>query len=122
VSRAYYACFLEARHVAFRYCDEAARKKAGIIKEARILHQHLQWYLESSHSANVRRLGEDLASLRGNRQDADYEMTRSLTSDDSQGAIDDADAFLSALSRVCPAEIGKAVAEYISKTHEQKPV
>jgi uncharacterized protein (UPF0332 family) len=117
VSRAYYACFLEARQVAFGQCSEAARTRAGISKEGAIRHQPLQWYLKGSSSMNIRQLGEDLASLHGNRQDADYNMTKSLTSGDSRAAIEDAEAFLQAFSRVSPAEIGDAMTEYINRIH-----
>jgi hypothetical protein len=44
-------------------------------------------------------------------------MIKSLTSQDSQGAIEDAEAFLNAFSRVAPAKIGNAMAEHINKTH-----
>ncbi len=117
VSRAYYACFLEIRQVAFDNCDDGARRKARISKVRGIRHEPLQRYLKNSPCRNIQQLGEDLASLHGNRQDADYNMAHSLTADDSQDAIDDAQALLDAFSRVAPAKIGSAMAENIRQTH-----
>ena len=117
VSRAYYACFLEMRQVTFDNCDDEARRKAGIRHVRGIRHEPLQRYLKNSSCRNIQQLGEDLASLHGNRQDADYNMVQSLTADDSQDAIDDAQALLDALSRVAPAKIGNAMAEHIRQTY-----
>ncbi len=117
VSRAYYACFLEARQVAFDNCSEEALRKAGIKNVRRIGHEPLQRYLKNSSCRNTQQLGENLAGLHGNRQDADYNMTGSLSSDDSQDAIDEAQAFLEAFSRVDPAKIGNAMADHIKLTH-----
>ena len=117
VSRAYYACFLEARRVAFENCDEGARGKAGIGNPRGIKHEPLQRYLKNSSCRTIQKIGEDLAALCGNRQDADYNMTRSLISEDSRQAIEDADAFLSAFVGVDPKKIGCAVSKYIRQTH-----
>lgn len=117
VSRAYYACFLDLRQIAFDHCDADARLKAGIRNVRRIGHGPLQRYLKNSPRREVRRLGEDLASLHGNRLDADYNMEQTLTAHDSQDAIDDAQSLLDASSSVDPAKIGNAMAEHIRQTH-----
>lgn len=117
VSRAYYACFLEARQVAFDNCAQDARMKARLRNVHKIGHEPLQWYLKHGSCRRVQELGEDLASLHGNRKDADYNMAQTVTSADSQDAIDDAQAFLHAFSCVDPADIGTAMAEYIRATH-----
>ncbi len=117
VSRAYYACFLEARQVAFDNCDKEARRKAGIRNVRGIRHEHLQRYLKNSSCRDIQQRGEDLASLHGNRRDADYNMTASLTSEDSQDAIDDAQAFLDAFLRIDPAQIGSSMADQIRLTY-----
>lgn len=117
VNRAYYACFLEARQVAFDNCDKEARRRAGIANVRGILHQPLQRYLKNSSYRDIQELGEDLASLHANRGDADYNMTASLTSEDSENAIDDAQDFLDAFLRIDPAQIGKSMAEDIRLTH-----
>lgn len=117
VSRAYFACFLEARQVAFDHCSGEAKRKARVTRVGRIRHQPLQQYLKNSPCTDIRQLGEDLAGLSGNRNDADYNMEDSLSADDSQGAIDEAQAFLDALSRIAPVEIGSAMEEDIEQTY-----
>ena len=118
VSRAYYACFITARNKAFATCQPQARTIAGIGNERDIRHQSLQQYLKSSPTETVRRLGEDLASLHGIRQDADYDMSKTISSADAKDAIDQAEAFLNELSETPPQEIGRAVEGHIRKTHK----
>lgn len=112
------ACFLEVRQVAFDNCDEEVRWRASINNVSRLLHTPLQKYLKSSSVRNIRQLGVDLASLHGNRKDADYNMGHSLTAGDSQVAIDDAQVLLDAFSRVAPEMIGNAMSEYIQRIYE----
>jgi uncharacterized protein (UPF0332 family) len=116
ISRAYYACFLVARGIAFRNCGKDFRLAAGINKEKRIRHEPLQHYLKAGLVEAVRQLGEDLAGLHGCRGDADYEMAKRLGKEDAAQSIDDAEAFLAALAAANPQDIGKAVETYIERT------
>jgi uncharacterized protein (UPF0332 family) len=117
VSRAYYACFLEARKAAFSNCSLNARTRAHIRNERKIGHTVLIHYFRNSSNRAVQSLGDDLASLIGSRQDADYNMIVTITADDAKNAIDDAKTFLTDLSAVPKAEIGQAMASYIFQTH-----
>lgn len=118
VSRAYYACFLAARGIAFTNCGKNFRRTAGINKEGDILHKPLQHYLKAGLSDTVRWLGEDLAGLQGSRADADYAMDKRIGKEDAAQAIDDAGAFLDALDAANPQDIGKAVETYIGLIHK----
>ena len=117
VSRAYYACFLEARRVTFDNCDQEVRRKAGIRTERSILHESLQRYLKHSSDSQIQQLGQDLAGLRGNRLNADYGMSRSLTPDDAGDAVDEAQAFLATFSQVEAREVGRAMEDDIRTTY-----
>jgi hypothetical protein len=64
----------------------------------------------------VQQLGEDLASLHGIRKEADYRMDTTLSEDDAQGAIDDAEAFFRCVSTISPADIGRAMKDDIERT------
>jgi uncharacterized protein (UPF0332 family) len=112
MSRAYYACFLEARKVAFNNCDPNVRKRGKIYNEGRIGHEPLSWYLKQSSNFTIKMLGSDLANLHGVRKDADYNMSKSIAIEDAVDAIDNANDFLSNLSSVSPSEIGKAMEDY----------
>ncbi|HUT58915.1 MAG TPA: HEPN domain-containing protein [Phycisphaerae bacterium] len=116
VSRAYYACFLAARAIAFRNCRKDLRLAAGIYKEGGIKHKPLQQYLKDGLADTVHRLGVDLAGLMGSRLDADYEMAKRLGQEDAAQSIEDAEAFLAALAAANPQDIGKAVETYIERT------
>jgi uncharacterized protein (UPF0332 family) len=113
VSRAYYACFLEARKIAFNNCSEEARRKDGIKNEKNIRHEPLQIYLKQSSIESIRQLGEDLAGLLGIRQEADYDMSSTITADDAQEAIENAEALLADFENIDSSAIGKAMEEYI---------
>jgi len=117
VSRAYYACFLAARGIAFRNCRGDLRLAAGIDKEKRIRHEPLQKYLKAGLADPVRRLGVELAGLCGSRMEADYDMSKPVGKEDAAQSIDDAEAFLAALAAANPKDIGKAVETYIGSTH-----
>ena len=117
ISRAYYACFIAIRDVAFKACESNARRIAGIKSERTIRHEPLQRYLKSGSLEAIRRLGEDLAALQGSRTDADYNMTLTISTDDAQSAIGEAEAFLKALSRTSVSDIGKAMADNINETY-----
>ena len=116
VSRAYYACFLAARGIAFRNCSGGLRLAGGIAREKDILHKPLQNFLKAGLANTVRQLGEDLAGLQGSRADADYDMAKPIGKEDAVQSIDEAEAFLTALGAANPQDIGKAVETYIEKT------
>lgn len=115
VSRAYYACFLEARQIVFERSSSRERLRVGVAKLKMIRHEKLPKYLKQSECGEIRRLGVILASLCVNRTEADYNMEDSLSSDDSQDAIDEAQSFLDDFSQVDPAKIEKILADYINK-------
>lgn len=117
ISRAYYACFLEARQIAFDNCERNARIKAHIKDPKDIGHKPLLRYLQDSSDVQVVNLGDDLASLQGNRIDADYCMTSICSSEDAGDSIEEATLFLEALSQSSPSNIGKAMAENINKLY-----
>lgn len=116
VSRAYYACFLEARQLAFDNCPEAVRRKAGIAKIKGIKHDKLRTYLTNAADEAIRALGINLSGLCGNREDADYGMDNTLLPEDADGAINDAEAFLEALQDKAVA-VGEAMKTYIETTY-----
>jgi len=74
INRAYYACFLTARKIAYANCSSEARLKAQIKNERKIRHDSLQTYLKDSSIPAIRELGEDLAGLSGIRVEADYNI------------------------------------------------
>lgn len=117
VSRAYYACFLETRRVAFANCPQEARRKAGIKSARKILHESLQRYLKNGATEAVRQLGEDLAGLCGKRGDADYNMDAVLSAADAKDAVEEAQAFLNEFSRTDPVAVGEAMEAYIDATY-----
>ena len=116
VSRAYYACFLTARGIAFRNCGEAFRQSADIHKESSITHDRLPRYLKAGSGEAVQRLGVTLAGLLGCRKDADYEMAGQFEKGDAVQSIDDAEAFLAAIAEARPQDIGKAMENNIRLT------
>ena len=112
VSRAYYACFLAARGIAYRKCSKTTLTAAFIRKERDIGHTNLQKYLKAGLVGTVRQLGENLAGLCGCRVDADYEMAKQVGQEQAEQSIDDAEAFLAALDAANPQDIDKAVETY----------
>ena len=117
ISRAYYACFIATRDIAFQSCEKSTLLRAQIKNERKIQHDKLLVYLKEASEKTVKKLGQDLAGLYGSRKDADYNMSAKITVDNSQDAIDEADAFLQALFKTPHKHIGKAVDDYIQKTH-----
>lgn len=109
ISRAYYACFITTRDIVLSAC----RDKIRIKKAENIGHEKLQQYLKNGSSSAVQQLGSDLASLHGNRVDADYIMYRKITVDDAQDAIGNAEVFLKDLSIISNDDIGKALENYL---------
>jgi hypothetical protein len=105
-----------ARQVAFDNCSPSVRCKADIGNVRKIRHEQLQRYLKNSSHTETQRLGQDLAGLHGSRQDADYDMEETLTVEDAQNSIDEAEAFLNSFSQLPPAQIGRAMEEYIDQT------
>ena len=73
ISRAYYACFLSARHVAFRNLDTQTRLAAQLKDERSIRHEKLPTWLKNCRTAAVRKLGDDMVGLCLNRSDADHD-------------------------------------------------
>jgi len=120
ISRAYYACFLTTREIAFRCCNPAVRRSGGVSRERDIRHSSLKnCCLKPEAGLAVKQLGKDLDHLRGSREDADYEMSKSISSADAQQAIDDAEALLEELTHIGDA-IGKALEEYIRAIYKPK--
>jgi len=114
ISRAYYACFLAARHIAFINCKETYRQTFKITREKDITHWGLQQHLKGGLIEPVRQLGEDLAALHGSRKDADYEMAGCpFGAKDATHSIEEAGLFLAALAEVKPRDIGNAMEKQI---------
>ena len=117
ISRAYYACFLSARHVAFRNLDTQTRLAAQLKNERSIRHDKLPTWLKNCRTAAVRKLGDDLAGLCLNRSDADYDMARIICEPDAQEAIAEADRLLKALDGISPLDLGKEIGNHLLSTH-----
>jgi len=114
VSRAYYACFIVTRDLAFHACGSEARRKAGIKNERNIGHDPLQRYLKSGATESIQQLGQDLAALHGNRIDADYNMKQTITDEDAQYAIEETEALLELLSQTpIKKDVGEAIDNYV---------
>lgn len=113
VSRAYYACFLAARSIAFKNCREDFRLTGKIRGEKDITHFELQQYLKNGLVVPVRQLGVDLAALHGSRKDADYEMTAQFCKEDAEHSIEEAEWFLAAIASANPHDIGKGMEKRI---------
>jgi len=109
ISRAYYACYLVTRDIAKKACYDNARKKAL----GKMRHENLVTYLKNhGPTLNVKMLGTDLGSLQARRNCADYAMSETITSLLANKAVEDADAFLSALAEISIDDIVKAVENY----------
>lgn len=115
ISRAYYACFLTARTIAFANCSPNARHAAGKTREKDIRHMDLRTYFKENPNTDIKNLGDDLAGLCGNRVNADYVMSRSVSAGDANDAINEADALLEAISNFQESEIGNAMEQYIHR-------
>lgn len=117
ISRAYYACFLATREIAFRCCDPVVRQTGSFRREKDINHSYLKnCCLRPEAGSAIPQLGKDLDHLRGSREDADYEMSLSISSREAKQAIEEAEALLEELGSICPDEIGKALEEHIKAT------
>ena len=117
ISRAYYACFLAAREVAFEKCDKSVLLRDSISRPSGIRHTRLLQFLRYAPIPAVKGLGDDLATLYGNRRDADYEMSEHITDDDAEDAIKMAETFLVALTATHPADIRTAIHTFINDTY-----
>lgn len=117
IGRAYYACYLAVRQVAYCSCEQCIRQKANIVKERDILHTPLQNYLKNSSRDEVKRLGQDLAGLQRSRAEADYDLNTSLSSEDSRQAIEEAQLILESLANIDHQSIGESMAEYLRKIY-----
>ncbi len=123
ISRAYYACFIVLRDLAFSVCGSEYRRREGIRNERNIGHTSLQRYLKNGQVESVEQLGEDLASLYGSRIDADYNMRQTMTEEDARQAVEEAEALLNSLSNIPEEEIKAAVNNYLQTiygNHEGK--
>lgn len=119
ISRAYYACFLEVRRIAFKNCDRKALNVYGIYKERDMGHKDLLAFLKNSVKESIRMLGNDLDGLQRSRQDADYEMSSEVTADDAEYEIDESGSILEDIPQQ-HMEIGRAVEDYISRIHQAR--
>lgn len=118
ISRAYYACFIATRSIAYNACkDVSLKEKTGIYNEEKIRHENLRNYLKNSSKTEIQKLASDLFSLSGNRNDADYKMGKEITVDDAQSAIEEAEAFFESLANTPKEDIGKAMEECLRKTY-----
>lgn len=113
VSRAYYACFIVTRDLAFHACGSETRRKARIKNERNIGHESLQRYLKSGATESIRQLGQDLAALHGSRIDADYNMKQAIAVEDAQDSIEEAEALLELLSQIPIKDVGEAIDNYV---------
>ncbi len=120
ISRAYYACFIGARDIVFRHSSDNARRFENISKEKDIRHVPLARYLRNGSDENVRQLGNDLAGLRGKREDADYNMFMKIDCVAAEKAIEEADAFLKTTFKIQSQDIAKALDEYVAKFKKPK--
>ena len=117
ISRAYYACFLATREIAFRCCDPGIRKKGSFRREKDVGHSYLKnCCLRPGVGSAILQLGKDLDHLRGSRDDADYEMSQCISSKEATQAVEEAEALLEDLRQICPNEIGKALEDHIKAT------
>ncbi len=83
ISIAYYGAFL------------VARKKSGITKSSRSVHQDVyNYFLQNNRTSKI---ANNLNSLRTKRNDADYEMDKTMTSRDSGIALKWAEQILEGL-------------------------
>jgi len=113
ISRAYYACFLSVRETAFRHCDPDVRKR-NFRKERDVRHSLLtNCCTRPGVSTTILKLGKDLDALRGNRENADYEMLAHVSFRDAEQAVEEAQALLEDLRQIRPNEIGKALEDHI---------
>lgn len=113
LSRAYYACFIVVRDLVFRVCSPEYWRKAGVRDERGIGHKPLrEYYLKNGTTESVERLRDDLKSLYSSRIDADYNMRQTITDEDAQQAIEEAEAILELLFNIPEKEIKTAVNNY----------
>jgi hypothetical protein len=115
VNRAYYACFLVARRNAMG-CPRRVLVMEGIHGERGVKHDFLVKALKNAPSDYLRGLGEDLANLRGSREDADYDMQSSYGLRTAVNAVEQADDLLSQIA-TSSADISDALRGYIVKIH-----
>jgi uncharacterized protein (UPF0332 family) len=117
ISRAYYACFLVTRKIAFDNCSADVRLAASIRNERGIKHNKLPEYLKHASRRDVQQLGRELDSLCHNREDADYQMTGTISAQDAQDAVALAESLLQDISRIPAGEIGRSMEGYIRQVY-----
>ncbi|MCR4316616.1 MAG: HEPN domain-containing protein [Planctomycetes bacterium] len=119
ISRAYYACFLYLREIAFSSCRTKAMNAAGIYKSSDIGHKSLAAFFSNAPENSLSQLARDLKDLQKTRNLADYELKRSgfnkkLASD----VLDDAVAFLESLRKLDREKFGAAMESYIRNVYK----
>ena len=111
MSRAYYACYHSTRRIACSNCVAAGRGRSGEIGHATLL----RILKHNTNTDKVKGLGEELSTLYGGRERADYYMEEHIHCGDADVAIEQADLFLRALQSTPPRDIGMAVDAYFSQ-------
>ena len=114
VSRAYYACFLEARSVVFHTCLPQTKNMLDIGRLKKIRHEKLLECLKATKDSAVQQLGDDLAGLCSDRNAADYKMDSPCNHADARKAVETADIVLKDLAQIGASRIAKAVDDYAS--------
>ncbi len=110
VSRAYYAAF----HVA---CDLMA-DLGFTVPNADRAHAYLWLRLQNCGNASVEKAGRDLNDLRRRRNNADYELSRPIRSNDPVAAIREADSIILILETAAIEPIRSQIT-IAMKTYEQ---
>jgi hypothetical protein len=109
ISRAYYACFLATRKTVFENTPRESLAGASVGTERDIRHASLKRWLKNCSDQAVRALGVDLGDLEGERNKADYDMSRCYTHDQARETVDNARDYLAQLGSVEASLIGSQV-------------
>ncbi|MCR4315745.1 MAG: HEPN domain-containing protein [Planctomycetes bacterium] len=121
VSRAYYACFLTLRELAFENCDSKIRIKAGIKKSENVGHLSLLSYLNESSDGSVKKTWKFLRELQAKRIESDYKLARKpFTIQNAEDAIAFAEKILELIYKIPAAKIGEAMAKYIERMYGKR--
>lgn len=91
ISRAYYSCFNQAKHLALNDPPRLSRFHNPN-------HQQIWQHLESDQNITKRNIGRLGDSLRRSRHDADYHDYKSTQAEEARLAIENAENILSLLS------------------------
>jgi len=113
ISRAYYACFLVIRDLALQPLNSV---------NPYIPHPELQKYLKNASIKEIQQLGQDLASLHVDRKDADYNMSQTISADDANSAVMDAEYILNSLAQIPKKDIWQTMAPFFqTQTGKNRP-